>query len=487
MAQMQSMVRATDFEDLSLLRKESGKQPFMPRLLTHVYVKLDFKHQYENASNVEDAKGFLRSVARAAIAAQIVASIYDGVLLEVQGSFLHVGLPAEAESVRKYAADLHRVYRGIFSNNTSRVEGWRMTADSGKTMVVAGRGVHGDDSWVSLGNSANRPAKYLYEQLELAEERRNLRRFYLGIYNSRNGSWVHVDLEELENHLMESRLGSIIREIRGTDLRINYVGIPSASSTITAQALPIDPTGSPSTPTADAPHAYFGWVMRTDLDGFTSRVEECFDNNSELIELATEFYRIMDAAAGFTEMHHEVLAQLPWAGDNFTAAAVFPSKAEYDEAVPTRLIELSLDFEKEMKEDAVNSGFGGWAHGVAGGVVHGNAGGNVYLAGIEANGRRFLVGAGEGFGRSAQAFGDINPAAGEMVVYNSDWERLDDGYKRAFTPATTRRNQESSLYCSADTDSLVRKRAREASKTATTIVTFPGNRSREVPVKQYSP
>ena len=171
-------------------------------------------------------------------------------------------------------------------------------------------------------------------------------------------------------------------------------------------------------------------------------VEECFDNDQNLQVLAADFYAIMDAAARFTVLHKETLAQLPWAGDNYTAAAVFPEKLDYDSAMPRRPVELSLDFEKEMREAAADSGFGGWAHGVAGGDVHGNSAGNVYLAGIEIRDRRFLVGVGEGFGRSTQAFGDINPKAAEIVVYTPDWKRLDADYKKLFEPAVTRRGEE---------------------------------------------
>ena len=214
--------------------------------------------------------------------------------------------------------------------------------------------------------------------------------------------------------------------------------------------------------------------MRADLDGFTRRVEEGFADIHNLTALASGFYTIMDAAARFTSLHNEMLVQLPWAGDNFTAAAVFPSKERYDAAVPKRLVELSLDFDKEMGDIAKACGFGGWAHGVAGGEVHGNANGNVYLGAVELEARRFLVGAGEGVGRSAQAFGDINPAAEDLVLYWPDWERLDGGYKGSFERAVTHRGEQSSLYRKASMPSLVRVRAKLASAPATsrTIVTF---------------
>jgi hypothetical protein len=480
--------RVADLRTFGRVKAAGLKLPYAPQGLAHVYVKLDLKPQYENASTADDARGFLRSVARAAMAAQRIAERYDGVLLEVQGSTLHVGLSrrpgaTEMDSANAYVADLHWAYRDVFNDSRSRVEGWRMTVDSGKTLLVAGRGPHGDDSWVSLGKAANRPAKHLYAQLELAEEDRELRRFFAGIRNPVTGEWHHERLDRTKSRLEEVK--SIANEARQAEPKLDFLEAVPQWKLATARALPLAPAGTPASPSPEKPHTYFGWVMRVDLDGFTARVEECFDNDQRLHELADEFYRIMEAAAQFTVLHKETLAQLPWAGDNFTAAAVFAARADYDRAIPRRLVELSLDFEKEMAEAAIDCGFGGWAHGIAGGDVHGNSAGNVYLAGVEVGQRRFLVGAGEGFGRSAQAFGDINPKAKEVVVFKPDWERLDEAYKKAFEPAVTQRGQESTLYRVAKVDVLIRARARQASVGAATTITFPGGQSRPVPSKPH--
>lgn len=488
---MANQILAELVADFGLFRaaRAKGLRPFTPQQLAHVYAKLDFKLQFENATTAEDARGFLRSVARASLAAHRLAEQYGGVVLEVQGSTLHIALPArygitEVDSATAYVADLHRAYRAVFSDPRSRVEGWRMTVDAGKTLIVAGRGVHGDDSWVSLGQAANRPAKHLYAQLELAEANRDLKRFFVGVRDPLTNRWRHGSLDQLTARLTEAK--AIAEDVRQAELKLDYFDALSGPTRATARALPIGPAGTPASPSPDRPHTYFGWVTRTDLDGFTKRVEECFDNDHKLQELAQEFYRIMESGARFVALHKETLVQLPWAGDNFTAAAVFTSGAEYDRAIAKRLVELSLDFEKEMAEDAIDVGFGGWAHGVAGGDVHGNAAGNVYLAGVEVGDRRFLVGVGEGFGRSTQAFGDINPKAKEIVVYEPDWKRLKEAYKKAFEPAVTARSKtQSTLYRSAKVDALVRIRAQQASVGTATPVGIAVGQTRGVQTRPY--
>ncbi len=488
MAERMQTERVDSFSDLLRASKSGRTLPFTPQILGHVYIKLDFKHQYENAVTADDARSFLRSVARASMASSAVAAHYEGSLLEVQGSMLHVGVPlrqvdAELSDVRDLLSDLHAAFGGLFGQERSRVDGWRMAVDVGKTLVVAGRGVHGDESWVSLGRSANRPAKHLYAQLELPEERRDLKSYYVGLRDGHSGKWHHHDLRQMP--AKSSRGADAASDIREAALNLSYSGAGFQHAHIAAQAVPLAPAGTPGSPTADKPQTHFGWVLRADLDGFTARVDECMDDDAQLQQLAVMFYGIMDAAAQFVNKHQESLAQLPWAGDNFTAAAVFPSRDEYGKAIPRRLVELALDYEKEMAEAAVAAEFPGWAYGIAGGDLHGNSGGNVYLAGIEVAGRRYLVGAGEGFGRSLKAFGDINPKVREMVVYKPDWEKLVDWYKGGFEQAETRRGELSTLFRIAKSDDLVRARSRDAAAVAVTPVTFPQGKSRSVRTKPY--
>lgn len=476
--------RVADFGNFS--RGSAAAQPrqFMPRDLTHIYVRLDFESAHENARTADDARGFLRSVARAGIAASLLAERYGGALLEVQGSILHAALPSSAR-VREFAADLHGIYRTVFSDSRGRVRGWRMAADSGRTLVVAGRGVHGDNSFVSLGPSANRPAKHLYAQLELPEERRSLKRFILGVRDPSADRWQHVALDDLPRRLDEAKAIAETARTKAPQTEF-FPALQAQQQRVIARAAPLPPTGAPTSPTADRPHTYFGWVMRCDLDGFTARVEECFDSDARLQELARQFYGIMDEAAQFVARHEEVMAQLPWAGDNFTAAALLASKDAYDQAIPRRLVELSLDFEKDMAETAKQAGFGGWAHAVAGGEVHGNSNGNVYFGSVVMGDRRFLVGVGEGFGRSAQALTDISPEPKVVVVYEPDRGRLDDRYKEAFEPAVNVRDEQSSLYCIAKVDALTRVRAKRDSIPTPTIVTVAPNRTQPVSTRPYS-
>ena len=486
--------RVADLGTFHAVKAAGAKLPLWPQDLAHIYVKLDFLLEFENATTLEQATGFLRSVYRASLAAEQIAAQHHGFLLEVQGSTLHVALQKPnsgtlMDSVNTFVTDLHWAYRAVFLDQKKRVQGWRMSADTGRTLIVAGCGVHGDNSLVSLGQSANRPAKHLYAQLEIEnDDDRELKRYHVGIRRpsasplSRD-TWEHFNLDRSTSRL--AHLFKIAEDVRRAEPTFDLIEAVRRGKEVTARALPLAPAGTPASPTPEDPHTYFGWVMCADLDGFTAEVQECLDQDDRLAELAEKFYCLMDVATEFVKRHKETLAQLPWAGDNFTAAAVFAEERNYDDAIRKRLVELTLDFEKDMADAADECGFGGWAHGVAGGEVRTNSVGNVFLAGVEVGGRRFLVGVGKGFGRSTQAFGDINPAAKELVVYKPDWEQMDDAYKRAFEPAVTRTKGLSTLYRKASIDGLRKVRARAAAAISSTTISFPRETPRTIPTRPH--
>lgn len=468
--------------DLGSFRRASASSlQFLPQDLAHIYVKLEFEHTIENARSSDDARGFLRSVARAATAADLLARNLGGALLEVQGSLLHIAIPTKKEAVLKLAGDLHGVFSPVFGDAGRRVKGWRMAADCGKTLVVEGRGVHGDSSYVSLGQSANRPAKHLYAEMAVAtEDDRRLKRHHIAI--RAGDTWKHVPLASLPRTLSEAT--SIVEAARDGTLDIDFRAFHGSGGGFQAQAAPVHGPGG--SPIADRPQIYFGWVMRCDLDGFTARVQKCLDDDEDLEALAREFGTIMDEAAAFVERNQAVMIQLPWAGDNFTAAAVFTSKANYDEMLPSRLVELSLDFEKEMAQSARDAGFGGWAQAVAGGEVHGNSNGNVYVASVSLGSRRFLVGVGEGFGRSAQAFVDIAPDTQTIVAYEPDWARTTADYRGEFKRLRTGAGEVSSLFRGARVVDLLPHRAMRSMLATPTVVTTGPDRQQAASGKPYA-
>ncbi|MES2595351.1 MAG: hypothetical protein V4662_08450 [Verrucomicrobiota bacterium] len=427
----------------------------MPSEFWHIYIKLDFQKRYENAENKEDGRSFVKNVARAASAAEITLRQEDGLVIEVQGSVIHcliLDQSGDTNLVRQQCRAINNALHFVFSD-ASIVEGWRMTADWGKTLLVRGRGIHNDDSYVSLGNAANAPAKHLYAQLARPSEgERQLKRYTLGWRRGSQSPWFHEPLPVRIDEEFQKRGSTELSTAKAKDFSV------TSAFTKQARAAPgihsggelIQLSANPSVQTQEEPSVHFGWVMRADLDGFTARVEGCYDDDSKLLRLGQDFEAIMDTAARFAAQHDELLIQLPWAGDNFTAVVTFSNRDAYQDAIERRYIEFSLDFDDALRDVTRAAALPGWAQTTAGGDVHGNAQGNVYVGSVEFEGRRFLIGAGQGVGRSAQAFSDMNPVVEELVILDEDYPLLLKPYQSEFANRRKHDGGDSTLFRKAD-------------------------------------
>ena len=68
-------------------------QLFKPANLWHIYLHLKFEQKHEYAENKADAISFLSNVGKAAKISTVVASLYDGSVIETQGASIHIILP----------------------------------------------------------------------------------------------------------------------------------------------------------------------------------------------------------------------------------------------------------------------------------------------------------------------------------------------------------------------------------------------------------
>lgn len=462
----------------------SSAPSLMPSNYWHIYIKLEFKKQYENAETKQDGKSFVRNVMRAATATEEAIAESDGIVVEVQGSTVHCILPdneINIEHARNICHTIHTALHAVF-NESSKVEGWRMAMDWGKTLLVRGRGIHNDDSYVSLGNSANAPAKHLFGQLTLPSEGdRNLKRYMLAWKAGKHDSWKHENLLRKIPEMIEKSASSRYLEIKTLNFSVESVLTKQAQAAqeVRAQAAPLDAKNGNQNLNINETVVYFGWVMRADIDGFTARVEKCFDNDEALLELGEKFQSIMDQAAQFALEHDEILVQLPWAGDNFTAAVVFDSPENYRDAIEEKLVGFALDFLDSLEGTVNQAHFGGWAQTIAGGNVHGNAEGNIYVGAVNFDNRRFLIGTGVGMGRSTQAFTDMNPSASEIVIFNEDYERLLNPYKEKLSVKIKADGSQSTIFRKGESKDLreaklkIEKALLRASEPAKTLLTVP--------------
>lgn len=489
-------IKTGEFRKFARAAASEQAPSLLPSRFWHIYIKLDFQKQYENAETKADGRSFVANVARAASVAEISLRQDDGIVVEVQGSVIHCLLNDDAgdiQMLRRQCRAINNALHFVF-HDTSTVEGWRMAADWGKTLLVRGRGIHNDDSFVSLGNAANAPAKHLYKQLAISsEEDRQLKRYMLGVRCGDDYPWHHEPLSlQLSEDFKKAASAELI-EAKARHFSVKNVlskqakAVPGVASGDMVQF-----SANPGVQATEEPSVYFGWVMRADLDGFTARVESCYDDDAALLELGEEFELIMDTAAQFAERHNESLIQLPWAGDNFTAVVTHNTVETYRDAIEQRYVEFSLDFAEAMKAITANAGLPGWAQTSAGGDVHGNAQGNVYVGSVEFEGRRFLIGAGQGVGRSNQAFTDMKPGTGELVIFDEDYPHLLKPYQNQFSNRKRNDGADSSLFRTGDVKLLMTARQQiegvlaGVAKPAVSAVTLGGGAKVQVSSRPYA-
>lgn len=476
--------RAERLDDLAEAATDTARIALHPTVLTHIYIHLDMKDQYKFATTKDDALSYLKAVAKTALISATIAKSFGGRVLEVQGSTIHVGLPeARSSPWESFTAAVHTSLLQGVEPTYRAVTGWRMTADTGQTLVVPGRGVHGDLSFVSLGNAANWPAKHLYSQLErYAEEDRHLKKYHVGVRDRQRNRWMHFPLSPTTSD--RDRRFSVAASV-SEDFSVRLGSSHSRAGLLTAMAEPLGDPGTDGSPTADSPGVYFGWVLRADLDGFTRRVESCFNQDEALLNLGKKFVEIMEAAERFTADHSQRMLQLPWAGDNYTAAAVFSTKRAYEDGRHRRLVDHALDFDGHMEEVLDGAGFGGWAFGIGGADVNGKAAGNVFIGSVEFDGFRFLVGAGQGFSRSLQAFADIKPDAERIALYVQDYHSLDRAYKDHFGDAITVDDRTSTIFKLTKHDGLKITRLEAEAGDRCITASVAGGGAAVVPAKPF--
>ena len=431
---------------------------FYPQKFYHLYIQLDMEDSLERATKIDEAKEYLKITGRAAAIVDDIIGQTDGLLLEFQGTMLHVAYRKASvteKEVLQNIGTIHRSLKGLKARH-DQLYGWRMAMDSGMTLLVSGTLISGETSLVSLAKSANRPAKFIYAQKHSIEneEDRDLKREHLAMFREDDTRTTITDLNELPwLRELEEEVNFSNKDYK-VEVRGLHRPIQKQVEQTFARAEPV-----PFSDATSGEHfAYFGWVMRADLDGFTQTVADCHDQPEQLAELALQFSQIMDHAENFSHQHNLSMVQLPWAGDNYTTAVTFHNIEDYNKARKENLIEFSLDFEEYMETVTNVSDFKGWAQGIAGGDSDSRHAGTVFISSVKTPNRSFIIGAGIGMGRSVQAFTDMNPNVDEFAVFNEDRNHLLKPYKEVIQDDNKVNNEKSTLFKKGLKDEFIKAR-----------------------------
>ena len=248
----------------------------------HVYLDVWVSQKLSTAESKSDSEKLLRVIDEIADIASTAAAVDDVWLFEVQGLRVHIFVDAsqcDATSVGRLLAFSSYMAKSV-DKRVRRIagdeyQGACMAAAHGHAVALS-TGRDGDDSLISFGDAANRPAKRLAREdisnghlvvpMEVASQSPLLD---LTRVEQSGNSWCHIDvlrgtyphfLSKEEVKTLESLVESLTLE--GSANRIvNFAAMAGGMVNLEAG-------------TVREPTVANGLVFRADLHGFTKRVEE---------------------------------------------------------------------------------------------------------------------------------------------------------------------------------------------------------------------
>lgn len=349
-------------------------------------------------------------------------------LLEVQNNVLH--FHKEGSDLESTAIDAlcfsyvftKVLYEALAEDMGDHWRGFAICMDHGESIIVR-RGRSANSSAISLGPSANRPAKRLHYGKTASgcvEFPASWTEELLG--RKAQGDWFSLNLRDrtnlpllnrFENAELESQLRRAIADAR---LTRSLSGQP-ATPFVLAQGNSLIEQGHFST---DRPLSMRAICMRVDLDNFSSTVEAAFRQGEEAVEaVAKGFLRILELGDYFEKRHYGVV-RLPWGGDS--VSFIIPPTGDlqaFRGQEWVRLVEEWQSFASNTPDGRRNKWESvfrdvGWAIGMSYAED-----GWCLVAPIETDSRKFLIAAGAplSLASNAQNLGK----AGETVIHNTDY------------------------------------------------------------------
>lgn len=453
----------------------------------HIYGHLGLHLRLAAAEEAKNADTYLDLLEEYAQIAEACSGRVGAALLEVQGERLHFLLPAAAldnASIKQLLqfciALTGTVYDTLKPKAGEDWDGFALAADHGRVIVIA-TGREGDDSVVSLGNAANRPAKRLartpavkagYLALASAVFGKSPLLISGGAFRA-DQAWIEINVKEpagylapvinvpLQNQMNESAtaIANAFRERR------NLVTFATAND-IAAHA------------TIDDPVEVQAICVRADLDGFSRQVEAAFAAGTEqaIRSLIQRFLVIMDFPEEFGKRLNRTVISLPWAGD--CATQIIPLNrgeiwATLRKTMPAvaAITWHDCDGEDDGRIQEIRTAMEGtrWAIGVAGGDEDEGSSGRMLIANIRTAARKYRVASGWNVRRSLDAQQADNVVADDTVVHITDYDGLNTNYQIAFKEL-----RDSTIFRCAKLAALKRVRQNQiAAMSVQTSVTVP--------------
>ena len=402
----------------------------------------------QDARNADKYLDILEEYAQIAEACCVQAGVR---LLEVQGERLHFFQPAPVvddasiTQLLRFAVPLTQtIYERLKPKAGADWNGFAMAADHGRAIVIA-TGRNGDDSIVSLGDAANRPAKRLARTPAVKSGHLALRTVVTGKSpllvgggaNRHDAVWVEIPVNEPPQYLQ-----AVVSAALKNQMLVSANAIAnSRTDRIRHIVKAVTANDVEDHATIDDPIEVQALCVRADLDGFSAQVQESFAAGTEqaIRALIERFLVIMDYPDEFAKRVHRKIISLPWAGDCATQIILLGPGESWDTLRKTLPATAAMSWhdsngtiDGRMREIREAMGSTRWSVGIAGGDGDEGASGKMLVANIQTASRKFRVASGWNVRRSLDAQQAENVAADDTVLPLTDYNGLNGDYQSAF-------------------------------------------------------
>jgi hypothetical protein len=395
----------------------------------HLYSELRPVAGIQTAESDEAARKYLSLIEEYAHAGLAAANLFGLELLELHGNVLHFHKDGEdveeaAEAALRFGYIFTKVLNETLADDMGEDwHGFAICLDHGESVIVR-RGSSSNSSAISLGPSANRPAKrLLYGKTPAGHAEIPGRWVQKLLGRPCRDAWFALNLRDrdhlpilssFENAALEGQLRHVLNTYRTHRAlmanRTQNFALVEASDLIDQ--------GNFST---DQPMRMRAFCLRADLDGFSSLVASAFAQGEAAVEaIAKGFIKILEFGDYFEKWHYGAV-RMPWAGD--CVSFLIPPTGVLDAFRGKDWIALVEEWQSFAANtpDGRKHQWAGIFSKVSWSIGMTFAGdGCCMVAPVSALSRKFLIGAGAplAIAEEAQNFGK----GGETLIHNTDYQ-----------------------------------------------------------------
>ena len=282
----------------------------------HLYSQLSLQLKYTAPQNVADATKSFEIIQRYTDIAEACCKQFSGRILEVQGERLHLFFENELtkDTLRQMLFFCTEFINAVYENKLhlggEAFEGFKTAFDHGRALILS-TGSNADDSFVSLGPCANRPAKHLPDVTAGATSMPTEIAKLLFEVDERY-TWYTLNLKGRDSLALSANESWNLGNFSATVNQVLRKVYDPKAFFVRTDRMTMDRRFHFS-----SANLLQGFFMRADLDGFTKKFQAAFDSDSEQVihSLLWDFVNVLGYGEQFIAQTNRPVIRLPWAGD----------------------------------------------------------------------------------------------------------------------------------------------------------------------------